>query len=283
VLKQFVMSTTTLVPSKKINANGISMAYEDSGISGAETVPVIFIHGFPLDKTCWEKQLNFFKRTNRVIAHDIRGFGESGNNSEKPSIELFAEDLIEFMNELEIQKAIICGISMGGYIALNAITRHQERFEALILCNTQCGADSIEARDKRHFSIQQIEAGGIQDFASAFLKKAFTEHGWQHHKELIEKLKAKIISTSPKILTSTLAALLQRKDMCMALENIKVPTLIVSAKEDTVIPLSASEILHKGIQGSTLVSIEKAGHFCNFEQPEEFNKVVGKFIAGISK
>src|SRR4051812_26378965 len=113
-----------------ININGITISYTDSGNS---SIPLIFIHGFPFDKSTWEPQITALKNTTRVIAYDIRGFGNSTSDNEPASIDLFANDLIAFMDALKISKAIVCGLSMGGYILMNAIGRSPERFEAVIL------------------------------------------------------------------------------------------------------------------------------------------------------
>lgn len=269
----------TLTEERKITVNNVTVSYNDSGLTGTETTPLLFIHGFPFNKSSWDHQFNFFKQTNRVITYDTRGFGDSGNNNEKPSIDLFADDLIGLLNGLKIDKAIVCGLSMGGYILLNAAERFPERLEAVILCDTQCGADSIEAADKRHFAIQQIEAGGIHEFASAYVKKVFTADTQLHHKDLVEKLKNQIVSVSPKILTATLNALLKRKETCTILNRITIPTLILCGEEDTVTPPSQSEYLHKSIPRSEFVTLEKAGHLSNLEQPEAFNKELAKFIS----
>src|SRR5690606_41592977 len=103
--------------------------------------PIIFLHSFPFDKTMWHGQLEFLKSTHRVIACDIRGFGQSTDETSQLSMDLFADDNIQFMDTLKIEKAIICGLSMGGFIALNLMKRYPERFSALILCDTQCIAD----------------------------------------------------------------------------------------------------------------------------------------------
>jgi len=126
-----------------IKLNGLTISYDDLG-KGA--VPIIFIHGFPFDKSSWQPQMEFFKKTNRVIAYDIRGFGKSSSGNEKESIRLFADDLIKFMDGLEITKAIVCGFSMGGYILLNAVCHYPKRFDAIILSDTQCIADSVETK-----------------------------------------------------------------------------------------------------------------------------------------
>ena len=134
----------------KIKIKGRSVCYIDYGKG---ELPILFLHGFPFDKSSWQLQLEALKETNRVLAYDIRGFGKSENGAEKPSIRLFADDLIQFMDALGIKKAIVCGLSMGGYILLNAIFRYANRFEAIVLCDTQCISDSKETKEKRTATI----------------------------------------------------------------------------------------------------------------------------------
>src|SRR5205085_7490003 len=188
----------------EIKVNGVTLCYDDLGNG---KIPIVFVHGFPFDKSMWKPQLDFLKSSHRVIAYDIRGFGKSTSNREKASMTLFADDLIKLLEALEISKAVVCGLSMGGYIALNAINRFQENFAGVVLSDTQCIADSPEAMEKRVKTIQLIEAGGLKDFAEAFVKNIFFKDSFVTKKELVEKIKSTVLSTSPKTITATLAAL----------------------------------------------------------------------------
>src|ERR1700749_5009267 len=130
-----------------VQANGIAVCYDDLGIGNT---PILFIHGFPFDKSSWQLQLDYLKSSHRVIAYDLRGFGKSSTGNEKPSMDLFADDLVQLMNILQIDKVVACGLSMGGYILLNAVNRYTERFEAIVLSDTQCIADTSEGKEKRY-------------------------------------------------------------------------------------------------------------------------------------
>ncbi|HLG36120.1 MAG TPA: alpha/beta hydrolase [Bacteroidia bacterium] len=261
-----------------INLDGITICYDDFGKG---ILPVIFIHGFPFDKSSWQPQMEFSKNTNRVIAYDIRGFGKSTSDNQKASMSLFADDLIKLMDALEIHKAIVCGLSMGGYVLLNAVTLYPERFEAIILSDTQCIADSPEGKEKRYKTIEHIEAGGLNDFADGFIKNVFCQESLDTKKELVERIKTIVLTTSSATIAGTLAALAERSEMCSSLNKISVPALILCGKEDKVTPLAQSEILHQQITGSTLHSIAQAGHLSNLEQPEIFNRHVTEFISAL--
>jgi 3-oxoadipate enol-lactonase len=261
-----------------ISQGDITICYDDLGEG---MIPIIFIHGFPFDKSSWHPQMEFLKETHRVIAYDIRGFGKSAAGKEKADMGLFADDLIRLMDALQIDKAVVCGLSMGGYILLNAVTRYPARFEAIILSDTQCIADSPEAKEKRFKTIEHIEAGGLNDFADGFIKNIFCQESLDTKKELVERIKTVVLSTSPAIIAGALAALAERSETCSLLYKIYVPTLILCGKEDKVIPLVQSEHLLHDIIDSIFYGIDKAGHMSNLEQPDEFNKQINNFISAL--
>ena len=140
------MGTETKGYNLTIAVNNFNLSYDDVGECD---VPVIFLHGYPFDKTMWQGQLDLLKKDYRLIACDIRGFGQSSDETSVLSMELFSGNLIAFMDTLKIKKAILCGLSMGGFIALNVVEKVPERCEALIVCDTQCIADTPEVKEKR--------------------------------------------------------------------------------------------------------------------------------------
>lgn len=211
----------------EISFNDITINYEDEGKGN---IPLIFIHGFPFNKSMWQPQLEFFKKEYRVITYDIRGFGQSTFGSTQHSISLYADDLIFMMDTLGIEKAIVCGLSMGGYILLNAAIRHPEKFVGIILADTQCSADSPSAKEKRFKTMEQIEAGGLFDFASGFVENVFHKVTLIDNKDLVEKIKGVILSTSPTTIVAALNALANREETCGNLNKILTPTLILYGK-----------------------------------------------------
>jgi pimeloyl-ACP methyl ester carboxylesterase len=269
------METETKGYDLTIPVNNFHLSYDDIGEG---IIPIIFLHGYPFDKTMWQGQLDFLKSSYRLIPCDIRGFGKSTDEESSLSIDLFADDLIEFMDELSIDKAIICGLSMGGFIALNAMKRFPDRFEALILCDTQCIADTAEVKEKRYKTINEIEADGVADFNEGFIKSVFHKDSITNKKELVEQLRSVVFANSEHVIIQGLIALAERSETCSTLNEITIPTLIICGREDEVTPLAQSELMNKAIEGSILCVIDNAGHVSNLEQPEEFNIHLHDFL-----
>lgn len=269
------METGTKGYNLTIPVNNFHLSYDDVGEGN---IPVIFLHGYPFDKTMWQFQLDFLKPAHRLIACDIRGFGKSTDEEAALSIDLFTDNLITFMDKLYIDKAIVCGLSMGGFIALNALKRSPDRFEALILCDTQCIADTTEVKEKRYKIIDEITVDGVTNFNEEFIKSVFHKDSLSNKKELVETLRSVVFSNSQNIIAMGLIALAERSETCSILNDVGIPTLILCGREDEVTPLAQSEFMHAAIKGSILHVIDNAGHVSNLEQPHEFNKHIRHFL-----
>ncbi len=269
------MITRTKGYNLSTSINNHQLSYNDVGEG---SIPIICLHGYPFDKTMWQEQLDFLNSLNRIIAYDIRGFGKSTDEESHLSIDMFSEDLIAFMDMLNIHKAIICGLSMGGFIALNALIRFPERFEALILCDTQCIADTSEVREKRYEIIEEIKMNGVAKFNKGFLKSVFHKDSLIHKFGLVEELSNVVFANSQQIITMGLIALAERSETCTTLNSITIPTLIICGREDEVTPLDQSIFMNSAIKGSILHIIENAGHVSNLEHPLEFNQQVLNFV-----
>jgi len=259
--------------------NNITISYNEAGEG---SIPILFLHGYPFDKSMWKGQLDSLKTSNRVIAIDIRGFGKTIDEKSILSIDLFGEDLIALMDKLVIEKAIICGLSMGGFIALNLMKKNPNRFEALILCDTQCIADTVEIKDNRYTTIEQIKIDGTDKFNEKFINSVFHPESLTNKIELVETLRSVVCANSKEIITAGLIALAERSETCSILDTIRIPTLIICGRQDEVTPLEQSQFMHEHIKGSILKIIEHAGHVSNLEKPDEFNKYLLDFLNSLS-
>jgi 3-oxoadipate enol-lactonase len=260
-----------------ITSNNQTVSYIDEGLFNAPTI--ILIHGFPLNKAMWNKQIEILKKNYRVIAYDIRGHGNSEGGDSDFSIELFVNDLLILMNALKIDKTILCGFSMGGYIALKAIEDHPERFNALLLSDTNCTDDIPEAKEKRMKAIERIKDKGLEQYAEESLKKLFAPISFSKHVEKIAHVKEMIMKTSKQSLFKTLHALAERSETCSKLHQIKVPVLVMAGKEDEIAPPDVALSMHKKIKGSFIHVIDHAGHLSNMENSREFNNRLTEFLS----
>jgi 3-oxoadipate enol-lactonase len=268
-----------LQQSKKLKVNGGTLAYSEAGEG---KMPVIFIHGFPFNKTSWQPQFEAMSKHRRVIAFDQRGYGESERRAERMSIDLLATDLIQLMDALKIDRAIGCGLSMGGYVLMNAVSRFPERFAGIVLADTQCIADSDENRGNRMKSIEEISSKGMEPFTEKMLQKLFSPKSLQTKTELVEATRKMMLTASPEVVKDTLQALADRKETCNALKAVKNPALIICGKEDGITPRSQSELMNNALVNSVFHEIIDAGHLSNLEQPDEFNEQLRKFVKGIA-
>jgi 3-oxoadipate enol-lactonase len=265
----------------KLLVNNLMVSYTDNGPNEAPVI--IFIHGFPLNKTMWDNQMNAMKEDYRVISYDIRGHGESEPGNENFSIKLFVTDLLNLMDALKIEKASLCGLSMGGYIALDAIENFPERFDALVLSDTNCIADPPKAKQKRLTTIESIREFGVEKYVDDSIVHLFAPESFLTHKNSISDVKEMILNTSEQSLSKTLLALSQRKATCNKLPEITIPVLFIVGEEDKITPPEASELMYQKIKNSTLHIISHAGHLSNLENPVEFNEQLKTFFATIYK
>lgn len=265
----------------KLFINNLLVSYTDQGSDDAPVI--IFIHGFPLNKTMWNYQIEALMGRFRVIAYDIRGHGDSDAGNDNFSIDLFATDLIQFMDALKIEKASLCGLSMGGYIALNAIEHYPERFDALVLSDTNCQPDSAEVKEKRMKTIYNILDNGVSNYADESVKNLFAQESFNTHEDEILSVKNMICNTSEGSLGCTLLALAARKETCNKLSDIDVPVLILVGKEDKITPPEVSTLMHDKIKNSTIYVIPHAAHLSNMEEPEEYNEQLMRFFAKVYK
>jgi 3-oxoadipate enol-lactonase len=263
----------------KITVNELMISYNDEGKIGDPVI--IFIHGFPFNKSMWNKQTKALKENYRIIAYDVRGHGNSGAGIEEFSIDLFAADLLSLMDKLKIDKAMLCGLSMGGYIALNAIENYPDRFDALILSDTTCLADTPEVKEKRLKTIESIRNDGVEKFADESIENLFAPESFTTKKKEIAAVREMIVHTTEESLYKTLRAFYERKETCSKLSDIYVPVLIMVGEEDKITPLAAAQLMQEKIKDSLLSIIEHAGHLTNIENPLEFNNKLEEFVSTV--
>jgi len=170
---------------------------------------------------------------------------------------------------------------MGGYIALNAVENYPDRFDALILSDTTCTADTPEAKEKRMKTIKSIRKDGLEKFADESLKNLFASESFSTKKKEIAAVREMIVNTTEESLCKTLRAFYERKEMCSKLSDIYVLVLIMVGNEDKITPLAAAQLMNEKIKESLLSVIGHAGHLSNIENPSEFNTQLEEFVSTV--
>ena len=260
----------------KINLNDTVINYTEHGIP--KGLPVIFIQGFPFSLEMWEPQIQSLLNNIRAITYDVRGHGSSDVGDGQYTIELFVDDLIALLDHLVIEKAVLCGLSMGGYIALRAVERHPERISGLVLCDTKSESDTNEAKIKRTAALKTVKTKGSQAFAEDFVKAVFWEKTFENNPDTVEFIKKIICMNSSHGICGTLLALASRTDTTSVLSTINVSTCIIVGEHDKLTPPSTAQTMQRIIPGSELHVLSNAGHISNLENTEEFNEKLFTFL-----
>lgn len=260
----------------KAVVNELEIHYIDVGDSDA--LPIVLIHGFPFSHEMWAPQIALLEKQFRVVAYDLRGHGKSGVGDGQYTLEFFVDDLVGLLDHLEIEKAALCGLSMGGYIALRFAERNPERLLALILADTQAKADSNDAKLRRAAAIKSVKTNGVEAYAESFVKSAFAPQTFASKSDVVEAIKLIIRSNSSLGICGALLALLSRTETTEALLGIRVPTLILVGEQDALTPPSASQEMHNRIPNSEIHLIPNAAHMSNLENSGEFNKHLLDFL-----
>jgi len=239
---------------------------------------IIFVHGFPFDHTMWQAQVDEFSKDYLCISYDIRGLGESPAGDGQFTMESFVDDLEMVIDELKLNKPVLCGLSMGGYIALRALERMQEKFSAAILCDTRSEADNNEGKLKRAAGIKRINKEGLAPFAKDFITNCFWEDFKQNKKEEFQKIIEKSSLFDPVGVKGGLLAMLSRSDTTASLGKINIPTLLICGEHDALTPPPVMMDMFHKISKAEFAEIQKAGHMTPIENPQMVNKEIKDFL-----
>jgi pimeloyl-ACP methyl ester carboxylesterase len=192
-----------------------------------------------------------------------------------------ANDVMGLLDYLKLEKIILAGLSMGGYVALEFYNLYPEKLRALVLADTKAAADTEEARQKRSVSAEKVVREGMQSIVDDMLPKVFAPITSEKQPEIVENVKQMMLSTTPEGTAAGLRGMAERNDHTALLEKIKVPTLIIVGEEDQLTPPEEAEKMHRIIRNSQLAGIANAGHLSPNEQTEEFNNALIKFLKTI--
>ena len=241
-------------------------------------LPLLLLHGFPLDHSMWSAQWPLAK-TMHLIAPDLRGFGQSEATEPVQSMSQLASDMDSLLMHMGIEvPVVVCGLSMGGYVAQHFAVQYPDRVAALVLVDTKLEADSPEAREQRQKQIRVIEHHGVEPLVDAVVERLITSAHAREQPMLVELLCKLIRRTSKATLVSALHALANRPDMTEAIGEVTVPTLLVVGQEDVITPVSCMDSAMRKISNARMVVIPDCGHMSSMESPLIFNAALTTFL-----
>lgn len=255
----------------------MNMFYDDLG----KGFPVVLIHAFPLSRKMWKSQADLLTDNGfRVILPDLPGFGEN-DPARQYSIPEMASQIAELLDSLQIDKAIIGGLSMGGYVSFELFRLIPEKFSALILCDTTYLADTEEKKNSRYSLISKIEKQGSAALVENMLPNLLSARTKQNNPPLAAELEEIFSKVNPDSAINALRSMAERRDSSDTLRQIPIPTLLIFGEFDQVTDLENARKMHQSISESDLVVIENAGHLSNLEQPLQFNEALLDFYGRI--
>jgi pimeloyl-ACP methyl ester carboxylesterase len=238
---------------------------------------VLFVHGFPFDRTMWRHQLAGLSRCKR-IAPDLRGVGESSAGAGDYSIGRYADDLVAVLDAVGVRQAVVCGLSMGGYVLFDLLRRHPGRVRAAVLCDTRPQADSAAARRNRDELTALAVEHGPDAVAERLLPGLLAPGTLADQPEVMTQCRDMARRCSVTGMVGALRAMRERPDSTPLLGTIRVPTLVVVGAEDRASPPPVAQAMAQAIPGARCAVIPGAGHVAPLEQPLATSRVLAEFL-----
>lgn len=247
-------------------------------------MPVVFVHGFPLDHSMWDAQIAYLSGRWRVIAPDMRGFGGSQSHGETSTMEQMADDVAGALDNLGIDEPIVlCGLSMGGYVAFAFWRKYAARLRGLVLCDTRAAADTPEAAAARFETVERLLAEGTTPLADAMLPKLFAPATLAERPNVSAIERQKILAAEPAGLAAALRGMAARRDFTDELANVACPVLVIVGREDVISTVDEMRAMAAAIVGSEFVILPSAGHLTPLENPDGFNEAIEQFLTRVER
>jgi 3-oxoadipate enol-lactonase len=261
----------------RMRVGDAELRFEDEGRGDA----LLFLHAFPLGLSMWDAQAATLSQSLRVIRFDDRGFGGSPPGNGPLTMDRIADDAAALMDHLSIDRAVLCGCSMGGYAALAFVRRHPGRLRALVLQDTRATADTDEARINRRLLAERVLREGAEAAAEVFAPKLLGVTTQRENPRLVAEVREAILANPSRGIADALFGLGMRPDSTPTLADIRVPTLVLCGAQDVLTPPADSKVLHAAIAGSRLEIVPGAGHLANMEAPEAVNTALAAFVSEV--
>ena len=262
--------------TQHLGVKGLTMATDIQGDGPA----VLFVHGFPLDRTMWRHLISTLTGWRR-IAPDLRGMGLTDVSGNGYTMATYADDLAGLLDLLGVDRAVVCGHSLGGYIAFEMMRRHRDRVRALILTNTRPTADDVAGKAARDDMITMVDRDGTGVLPDLLVPKLLGPSALAALPRVVEHLRTMVAATPPRGAVGALSAMRDRPDSTPDLETVDVPTLVIAGTEDQLVPLDVAKSYAKKIPAAQFTPIPESGHLTPMEQPVPMSRVVAEFLEAL--
>jgi pimeloyl-ACP methyl ester carboxylesterase len=256
----------------------VDLYHRDSGTG----IPLVLLHAFPLSSAMWLAQREGLGDVCRVITPDQRGFGGSPLGDDEPSLDAAADDIAALLDAKGLDRVVLGGLSMGGYVVMAFLRRYADRVQALVLADTRAGADADAGRTKRLTMAQTLtddpDSSVVVDEVLPTLLGPTTQ---QERPLVVGRVKAFAQAAPAAAVAWAQRGMAARPDSFDMLHAVGVPTLVLVGEEDGLIPPAESEAIAEAVPGARLVVLPRAGHLSALEDPDAFNAEVREFVAAL--
>jgi pimeloyl-ACP methyl ester carboxylesterase len=263
-----------------VRAGDVELQVLDRG----QGMPLMLVHGFPLDHSMWDAQVGPLRQRFRVIAPDLRGFGGSQVTAGTVSMEQMADDLAALATALAVDEPmVLCGLSMGGYVALEFWRKHAARLRGLVLCDTRAAPDTPEAAAARLETAERVLGEGTVPLADSLLPKLFAPATLEKRSNLAAIERRKILAAQPQGVAAALRGMAARRDFRGELAGISLPTMVIVGEHDAISTVDEMRGIAQAIAGAEFVIVPGAGHMSPLENPEGFNEALEQFLTRVER
>lgn len=250
---------------------GIQLNYDDAGSGPA----FLFVHGHPFDRTMWRPQLAALSGVYRCVMPDLCGYGSSEPRLSTVLLDEMALDLLHLLDHLRIERAVICGLSMGVQITLDLVRLAPQRIAGLVLAAGSARGETPEGiANRRALAGRFDESGTMDPYIDENLLRFFSDQSAREHPEVVTFLEEIMRGCSPTAAAAALRGRAERRDHREALRDIAAPTVVICGDSDAFTLEEEARELSEGIPAATLLWMPGVGHMPNLERPEEFNQAL---------
>jgi pimeloyl-ACP methyl ester carboxylesterase len=252
------------------------MSYRELGEGPGD--PLVLLHAFPLNGRMFEPQMEAFSGGRRVIAPDFPGFGRSPRTPAQPDVRYYAEAVGGLLDRLGLERVVLGGVSMGGYVAFGCLRLFPRRISGLVLADTRPEPDSDEVRENRKEMARRVAEEGVEVLVELQMERLLARDTLENDEEVVERVRAMILESAPGGVVAALGAMRTRPDSTPLLAEIQAPTLVIGGEEDGISSPEVMGAMAQKIPNSRHVTLPRAGHLSNLENPEGFNVALREFL-----